>query len=164
MGKLVERATYSRPRPGRATAEQVAAWQALARAFTASARASAASLSGTRLDPSGHDVLATLAEGPGEGLRPGELAQRVPLTRSGMTRLIDRLEERGLIERRVCPTDRRGQLVTLTRKGRYLLARATPGLLRALGSAMGGLSPSDVAALRRIAGRIEEAATAHSAE
>lgn len=163
MPKLVERATYSRARAGRATAEQVAAWQALARAFNATGRTVGASLAGTALDPSDYDVLVTLAEGPADGLRPVELAQRVLLTKSGMTRLVDRLEERGLIERRACPSDRRGQLVALTRKGRYLLARAAPAMLRALGSAMGALSPADLAALQRIAGRIEEASTAHSA-
>lgn len=163
MPKLVERATYSRPRV-RATGEQIAAWQALARALNATERAISTRLAGSELDPSEYDVLVTLAEGPAEGLRPRELTDQVLLTKSGVTRLLDRLAERGLIERRVCATDARGQLVALTRKGRYVLARAAPGMLRALGTAMGGLSAADLAALKRMAERIEEAATAHSLE
>ena len=162
MPKLVDRATYSRRRTGRATAEQIATWQAWARAFNATGRLTGASLAGSELDPSDYDVLVTLAQGPADGLRPGELADRVLLTKSGVTRLVDRLEQRGLIERRACPTDRRGQLVALTRKGRYLLARAAPAMLRALGQAMGALSATELAALKRVSERIEEAATAHS--
>lgn len=162
MPKLVERATYSKGRTARASKEQIAAWQALARAFSATARVTEASLAGSQLDPSDYDVLVTLAEGPPEGLRPTELAQRVLLTKSGMTRLVDRLAERGLIERRACPTDRRGQLVALTRKGRYLLGRAAPGVLRALAVALAPLSPADLAALRRASERIVEATSPHS--
>lgn len=164
MAKLVERATYSKGRSARASPDQVAAWQAMARAVSATGRLIGAGLAGSELDASDHDVLITLAQGPADGLRPTELAARVLLTKSGMTRLLDRLEERGLIERRACATDRRGQLVALTRKGRYLLARATPGALRALAATLAPLSASDLAALKRLAERIEEAATAHSRE
>ena len=109
-------------------------------------------------------MLVTLAEAPPEGLRPSELAGRVLLTRSGVTRLVDRLEERALIARRPCPSDRRGQLIALTPKGRHLLRRAAPGLLRALGSALAGLTGADLAALKRASERILEGTTAHSHE
>lgn len=163
MPKLVERATYSRTRL-RATGEQIAAWQALARALNATERAISRSLAGSALDPSEYDVLVTLAEGPAEGLRPRELTDQVLLTKSGLTRLVDRLAGRGLVERRACATDARGQLVALTRRGRYVLARAAPGMLRALGVALGGLSAAELAALKRTAEHIDEAATAHSPE
>ncbi len=109
-------------------------------------------------------MLVTLAEAPAEGVRPSDLAERVLLTKSGITRLVDRLVERGLIERRVCPTDRRGQLVALTPRGRHLLRRAAPGLLRALGTALGSLSVAELAAMKRSSERIAEAATEHSHE
>jgi DNA-binding MarR family transcriptional regulator len=163
MPKLVDRATYSRRRL-RASGEQIAAWQALARALNATERAISRDLAGSELDPSEYDVLVTLAEGPAEGLRPRELAADVLLTKSGLTRLVDRLAGRGLVERRAFAADARGQLVALTRKGRYVLTRAAPGMLRALGVAMGGLSAADLAALKRMAEHIEEAATAHSLE
>lgn len=164
MPKLVERATYSKGRTAPATAEQIEAWQAWARAFNATRRLTEASLVGSQLDGSDYDVLLTLSEGPPEGLRPTELAERVLLTKSGMTRLVDRLADRGLIERRACATDRRGHLVTLTVKGRHLQRRAAPGLLRALGAAFATTSPTDVAALKRLSERILEGATAHSPE
>lgn len=169
--KVIDRATYSqgrpdrsRGRPARATPEQIEAWRALARAYTAVLRRQEQALAGRELDISEYDVLVTLAQGPPEGLRPSELAERVLLTRSGMTRLIDRLEERGSIERRECPSDHRGQLVALTPAGRRGLRRAAPGLLRGLGGALALLSPSELAALRRATERITEATTAHSPE
>ena len=162
MPKLVDRATYSQApngpsrRRGRATGEQVSAWLALARAYAGAVRAQEDALRGTSLDLSEYDVLVTLAQAPPEGIRPTELAERVLLTKSGMTRLVDRLESRRLIERRSCPTDRRGQLVGLTSDGRRLLRRAAPALLRALASSL-PLGDDELTALRRAATRITEA-------
>ncbi|MBI2983138.1 MAG: MarR family transcriptional regulator, partial [Chloroflexi bacterium] len=109
LTKLVDRSTYSqgrtalpRDRRSRASPEQISAWRAFARAFLAVTRLTEVSLRGTQLDPSDYDVLVTLAQAPAEGVRPSELAERVLLTKSGITRLVDRLVERGLIERHVC--------------------------------------------------------------
>lgn len=168
---MVDRATYSRAGPARRshaaarpTPEQVEAWQTLVRAFNGVTRMTEASIAGSQLDPSDYDVLLTLAQGPPEGLRPIELTQRVLITKSGMTRLVDRLEERGLIERRECATDRRGRLIALTSRGRHLQRRAAPALLHALATALGTLSPGDITALKRVSERMLEATTAHSAE
>lgn len=136
----------------------MATWQAFARASLATTRAIEAALRGSQLDSSEYDVLVTLSQGPPAGLRPSELAERALLTRSGITRLVDRLVDRGLIERRVCPTDRRGQLVTLTPRGRRLQRRAAPGLLRALARSLEPLSPADLAALKRSSDAIASAA------
>jgi DNA-binding MarR family transcriptional regulator len=56
-----------------------------------------------------------------------DLAATVILSRSGLTRLVDRLEREGLIERQSCPSDARGSFATLTAAGRRKLqaARAT---------------------------------------
>jgi DNA-binding MarR family transcriptional regulator len=163
MEQLVERATYSRRGPRgrstRATPEQLATWRALLRAHNAVGRSAQSALSHEGLDASDYDVLVTLAEGPLEGLRPTELADRVLLTKSGITRLVDRLVERRLIERRACPSDRRGQLVALTATGRGRLRRAAPEVLRRLRVALGSLTAGDLAALRRVLERIEEAAS-----
>ena len=170
MPKLVDRATYSgkparaRGRAGRATPEQVAAWQSLARAMDAATRSQEATLDGTGLDVGEYDVLVTLASAPDEGMRPTEITERALITKSGMTRLLQRLEERQLVERRACPTDRRGQLLGLTAAGRHLLRRAAPGVMRGLGNLMADLSPSDLATLTRAMERMTEAATAHSSE
>jgi DNA-binding MarR family transcriptional regulator len=167
MPKLVDRATYSGPAPpsrrsARLSDDQIAAWRALVRAFLGARRAQDVALAGTGLDLSEYDVLFTLAQGPPDGIRPTDLAERVLLTKSGMTRLLARLEQRGLIERRACPTDGRGQLIALSAKGRRLQRRAAPALLRSLRTALAPLSPADLAALKRASERITEAATPHS--
>ena len=162
MPKLVDQTTYSGGRNRRAIAAQIGAWHAFVRAFNAATRLSAGALEGTSLDPSEYDILVTLVQGPPEGLRPGEVAERVLLTKSGITRLMDRVEKRGLIERRACLTDRRGQLIVLTAEGRRLLRRATPRILRSLRAILGTLSAAELETLTRLSERMEAAATAHS--
>jgi DNA-binding MarR family transcriptional regulator len=73
-----------------------------------------------------HHLLAVLGEAAESGVRPTDLALASTLTKSGLTRAVDRLEAEGLIERRVCPSDGRGQLIALTAKGRRTLRRAAP--------------------------------------
>jgi len=79
-----------------------------------------------------HHLLAVLGEGPDTGIRPTDLAAASTLTKSGLTRAVDRLESAGLIERRECPSDGRGQLIALTAKGRQVLRRAAPEFFRAI--------------------------------
>jgi len=62
------------------------------------------------------DVMQQLADGPKQGLRMSELADSVLLTRSGITRLVDRMIEAGLIVREPCPGDRRGYYAVITQK------------------------------------------------
>ena len=63
------------------------------------------------------DVLAQLDNAPGRQLRMSELADAVLLSRSGVTRLVERLERRGLLERRECSDDARGAFAVLTDDG-----------------------------------------------
>lgn len=85
-----------------------------------------------RLLFSEHHILATLNEGTPYGLRPTDLAQRAGLTKSGLTRAIDRLETQHLIERRACPSDARGQLIVMTAQGGRVLRRAAPEHFRSI--------------------------------
>src|SRR4051794_7153645 len=71
-------------------------------------------------------VLLRLARTPGEHLRMSDLAVGAGLSTSGMTRLVDRLEAAGFVERRACPSDRRGLEAILTAKGRKLVDRVVP--------------------------------------
>ena len=64
------------------------------------------------------DVLAQLYDAGDEGLRMQELEQRSLFTRSGLTRLVDRIEAAGLVRREPVPGDRRGVRVVLTAEGR----------------------------------------------
>jgi len=72
------------------------------------------------------DVLIRLARTPGSELRMSELAAQASLTPSGLTRSVDRLQDQGLVARRVCPEDRRGAFAVLTPAGQELMDRAIP--------------------------------------
>jgi DNA-binding MarR family transcriptional regulator len=85
-----------------------------------------------RLLFSEHHILATLNEGAPEGIRPTELAEQAGLTKSGLTRALDRLETQQLIERRACPSDARGQLIVMTALGRRVLKRSAPAHFRSI--------------------------------
>lgn len=77
-----------------------------------------------------YEVLLHLAEADGNSLRMGQLADGLLLSRSGLTRLIDRLAARGLVERHSCPNDGRGTYARLTPAGHELFERARPTHLR----------------------------------
>jgi DNA-binding MarR family transcriptional regulator len=71
-----------------------------------------------------YEVLLYLAEAEGQKMRMCDLASSVILSRSGLTRLVDRLERDGLLERVACADDARGSYATLTPAGREKLAEA----------------------------------------
>lgn len=117
----------------RLTDAEVRAWEAFLRAFAATSRAleqEAESRGGLAIGE--HFLLVQIARGPESGIRPTELAARALLTKSGVTRAVDRLERADLVARTDCPTDGRGSHVVLTAKGRRLVRRAAPGHMRAI--------------------------------
>lgn len=71
-----------------------------------------------------YDVLVQLAEAPGNRLRMSELAEAVLLSRSGLTRLVDRMQRAGLVSREPDPDDARGLYTVLTEHGRDALRDA----------------------------------------
>jgi DNA-binding MarR family transcriptional regulator len=75
---------------------------------------------------SSYEVLYELVHSPGNRLRMAELADRLLFTRSGVTRLIDRLERSGFVERDECPDDGRGVYAILTAKGFDTYEAAAP--------------------------------------
>ena len=77
-----------------------------------------------------YEVLLQLAMSPEHSLRMGTLAERLLLSRSGLTRLVDRLAARGLVERHSCPDDRRGTYARLTDEGLARFRQARPTHLR----------------------------------
>src|SRR5215469_6089949 len=87
-----------------------------------------------RLPLSSYDVLIELYEAPERRLRMHELAERVVLSRSGLTRLVDRLEAEGFLVRDRSGTDRRGAYAVITEQGIAALRRTWPvyarGILR----------------------------------
>lgn len=109
------------------TATELGAWRGLLRVHAALVRdLDAELLAKIDLPLSSYDVLIYLQAAPGKKLRMAELADSVLLSRSGVTRLVDRLEREGLIVRETCESDGRGSFAVLTDDGEELLARARP--------------------------------------
>ncbi len=77
-----------------------------------------------------YETLLHLAQAEDGRLRMSDLADRLLLSRSGVTRLVDRLEATGDVERRTCPSDARGSFAHLTVAGRARLRAAAPVHLR----------------------------------
>jgi MarR family transcriptional regulator, 2-MHQ and catechol-resistance regulon repressor len=73
----------------------------------------------------------------------GELGSRILLTSGSMTYVIDRLQERGLVQRRPCPSDRRALHVELTEQGRELIARIFPEHAEEVRRLLGGLTSEE---------------------
>ncbi len=118
--------------PTRPDAARLAAWRAFLQAH-----ALLTDVLARELDEASHvplpwyDVLLQLTEAGGR-LRMQELASRLVLSRSGITRLVDRLQEAGYVQREHCSEDRRGTWAVLTTEGRSALRRAAPVHLRGI--------------------------------
>ena len=98
--------------------EEQYAWRAMLRAHACLfKRLDAALDSAHRLPISSFEVLQRLHEAPSGRMRMCELAERAGLSRSGLTRLVDRLERDGLLERCSCSNDGRGAFACITGDG-----------------------------------------------
>lgn len=106
---------------------RVGVWRAFLRAHAAVLRELERELDrDADLPLSWYDVLLTLAEAPGRRLRMAELADRVLLSRSGLTRLVDRIEQAGLVRRERSTDDARGTYTVLLPAGLRRLRAAAP--------------------------------------
>jgi DNA-binding MarR family transcriptional regulator len=107
------------------TPAELGAWRGLLRVHSALVKAlDAELLAGHDLPLTSYEVLINLQAAPDRRRRMAELADGVLLSRSGMTRLVDRLEREGLLARDPCVSDGRGTFAVLTDKGEALLSQA----------------------------------------
>lgn len=106
-----------------------------------------------------YDVLLRLARAPDRVLRMSELAQRVMLSPSGLTRLVDHLVAKGLVWRQTDPDDGRVALASLTEEGLRLVRRAARTHLRGIREHFTGRLSE--AQLRGVASGLETVAGAH---
>jgi len=105
-----------------------------------------------------YEVLLLLVRTDDRRLRMSDLADRLGLSRSGVTRLIDRMKGEALVERASCDTDRRGSWAMLTDAGYDRLRRASPTHLRGVGEHfLDRIPPDELDALRRTLDRILDA-------
>ncbi len=127
------------------TGGQLRAWRTFLRAHATLVRRLEGELVAEHdLPLASYDVLVQLSEAPQRSLRMTELADRVLLSRSGLTRLVDRLGREGLVERQACPQDARGTLAVLTDAGLERLRAAWPTHLRGVASYVDRLTPEEV--------------------
>ncbi|MGH9189748.1 MAG: MarR family winged helix-turn-helix transcriptional regulator [Acidimicrobiales bacterium] len=106
-------------------AEQLRAWHSFLRASVRLLDRLDADLTPHGLSLADYEILAHLSAAP-DGLRMSELSDQVLVSRSGLTRRVERLETEGFVRRDRCATDRRGVLAVLTTAGRQLLEAAAP--------------------------------------
>jgi DNA-binding MarR family transcriptional regulator len=112
---------------------QLAAWKAFLKAHTVITRALERQIIEThRLPLAEYDVLVQLSEAEGRALRMSQLADRVLLSRSGLTRLVERLERDHLVKRSDCSSDARGSYAVLTDLGMQRLREAAPAHLESV--------------------------------
>lgn len=112
---------------------ELRAWQALLHAHQQIIRKLDAELREEHgLHLGAYDVLLRLARAPGRRLGMTELAERVMISPSGLTRTVDQLENEGLVQRERIEGDARVMLAQLTDKGRELLRRAAKTHLRGI--------------------------------
>ena len=104
-----------------------------------------------------YDVLVQLSEAPERSLRMLELADAVMLSKSGLSRLVDRMEEAGLVRRESCPGDARGVMAALTDAGWQRLEEAAPTHVRGVRRCFVDLlAPDETAVLARSLGRVAD--------
>ena len=142
----------SRTRPSPA----LQAWVGLLRAHAATTR----TLSGQLVAEHGltindYEALLHLSRAEGGQMRRVDLAERLLLTASGVTRLLDGLEAIGLVDRRACSTDRRVAYAVLTDAGREKLESASRSHLAAVRALFEErLAPEELSALADLLGRL----------
>jgi DNA-binding MarR family transcriptional regulator len=102
----------------------------------------------TGLLPEDAEVLALLARAPEQRMRMVDVSAALRLSKSGVTRLVDRLTAQGLVIRAACPKDRRVIWAMLTDEGRVTAAAAAPAVATGLAQLLAGrLSPAELEAL-----------------
>jgi DNA-binding MarR family transcriptional regulator len=105
--------------------DELAAWRGMLRVHSDMTRVLDAELTHRHgLPLTSYEVLLFLADSPDGRMRMSELADSVLLSRSGLTRLVDRLERDGLLERKQCEDDARGYFAAITDRGRGLFTEA----------------------------------------
>jgi DNA-binding MarR family transcriptional regulator len=134
----------------------VDAWIALVRAQQAAVLKVERAFRDAGLPPHAwYDVLWELDRAPETGLRPYEIERRMLIAQSNISRLIDRLEERGYVERRACETDGRGQNVVISAAGREIRRRMWPVYAKAISEAVGRhFSEREAATIRDLLARL----------
>ena len=104
-----------------------------------------------------YDVLLSLENAPAKRLRMSELAKAIVLSRSALTRSVDKLEQQGYLRRERCEQDDRGAYATLTKRGERAIVRARPIYWAAVKKFFGSpLNASEIATLIGVLRKVRE--------
>ena len=116
----------------------VTAWIRLVRAQQAALLKVERALREAGLPPyTWYDALWELDQAGDTGLRPAEIQRQMLIAQSNISRLIDRLEQAGCVERRACEDDARAQIIVITEKGRTLRKRMWPVYAKSISGTIG---------------------------
>lgn len=142
----------------RVTPEQLEVWRLFIRVHATVIRRLEAGLQDRHgLPLAWYDVLARLLEADERRLRMSELAERVMLSPSGLTRLVDRMADEGLVRRTQAERDGRGYYAVLTDAGYEKLREATGTHLRGIRDyVIGRFSDEELATVAGLLGRLED--------
>ncbi|GII99247.1 MarR family transcriptional regulator [Sediminihabitans luteus] len=132
-----------------------AAWESLFRAQVALMRRFQAEDVWDELSLREYDVLFTLSTFPDAAARLRDVNERILLSQPSLSRMVDRLAERGLVERRAAPDDARGTVVALTAEGSRLQKRIGRRHVRSIDAAVGAvLDDDELAELQRLTDKL----------
>lgn len=135
------RAAAAAATPDAATATALKLFVVLARAQRAIHERTVVDLTAHGLTATEFGILEALYhKGP---LLLGEVQRKILVSSGGITFLVDKLAGRGLVERKLCATDRRARYAALTRKGEALMDQVFPGHAEAIRQAMAGLTRAE---------------------
>lgn len=149
----------------RVTADQIAAWRAFLDAHARTIDVLTRELRDAKgLPLTWYDVLVQLSEAPDGQLRMQDLSDAIVLSKSGLTRLIDRMEREGLVCRFACAQDKRGMFAQITKDGLQTLSAAAPTHLTGVSEHFLSLFTNDeLSTLRELLGRVADANWPHAA-
>lgn len=138
---------------------RIAAWMALLDAHSRLTSRLEAELEGRHgISLAQYEVLFRLHEAPARRLRLNELTPHARMTKSGVSRLVDRMEAGGLLRTERCPSDRRGAFAVLTRAGEAVFERAAALHMQGVQDHFGRhLDDQEAASLRVALERIRDA-------
>jgi DNA-binding MarR family transcriptional regulator len=127
------------------------AWVRLIRAHDRVVANVEAAVKGRGLPPiAWYDVLLELSRGGGRRLRPVELEKELLVAQYNLSRLLDRMVEAGLVLREPCDGDGRGQMVSLTSKGKAMQKEMWPHIREIVMSEMTVLKDADIEKLSKL--------------
>ncbi len=134
---------------------RLASWRALLNAHARAVQRIERDLQEEGLPPlSWYDVLWALYRAPDQRLRINQLADEVVLSRTGMVRLLDRIDAAGLLRREPVPEDRRGAYAVITEDGVEMLRKIWPVYARGIEALFLDPLGDDVAVVREALERV----------